>query len=444
MLASGSYDDTVRLWDSDTGEHLQTLEGHTDNIWCVAFSPDALTLASGSVDRTIRLWNASTREHLRTLEGHTDSVLSVAFSLDSGTLASASTDGTILLWELTPSRSANAVVSITPSPLLAPAIGQQLTLNIDIADGESVGGYQLTIQFDETALRYVDSTNGNYLLGNSFVTPSVVEGNRVTLAASSLEGESNGDGTLATLTFEVLLNKTSTLTVSNVLLSDSTGRGSRPRVEDVEVMKRPQITGDVNQDGVVNIQDLVLVAGRFGQSGKNKADVNGDNVVNIQDLVLVADAFGNAAAAPSAWHGASGIAPARAEVQAWLTQARQLELTDAISHRGVHILEELLAALTPKETALLPNYPNPFNPETWIPYHLVNAADVQIRIYDTKGVMVRELEIGHQPAGFYTDRGRAAYWNGRNQRGELVASGVYFYMLATGDFTTTRKMLVGK
>jgi hypothetical protein len=93
---------------------------------------------------------------------------------------------------------------------------------------------------------------------------------------------------------------------------------------------------------------------------------------------------------------------------------------------------------------LLPNYPNPFNPETWIPYQLSDATRVQITIYDVHGRIVRILEVGHQPAGMYQSKGRAAYWDGRNSVGEPVASGVYFYTLTTGDFIATRQMLIRK
>ena len=227
--------------------------------------------------------------------------------------------------------------------------------------------------FDTSALRYVESTNGGYLPAGAFFVPPVVSGNRVALAATSLSGESYGDGTLATLTFEVIAVKASTLTLSEVVLSDSAGAGFRPQVENGEVVEPTQLTGDVNGDGVVNIQDLVLVAGRLGQTGQNDADMNGDGVVNIQDLVLVAGALGNTAAAPSIHSQALAMLTA-ADVQVWLIQAQGLHLTDATSQRGIIFLEQLLVALTPKETVLLPNYPNPFNPETWIPYHLAHAA----------------------------------------------------------------------
>ena len=98
----------------------------------------------------------------------------------------------------------------------------------------------------------------------------------------------------------------------------------------------------------------------------------------------------------------------------------------------------------PEATQLLVNYPNPFNPETWIPYQLSEPAEVRVRIYGIDGMLIRTLELGHKPVGIYQDKNRAAYWDGRNQVGEPVASGVYFYTLTADDFTATRKMLIRK
>ena len=201
---------------------------------------------------------------------------------------------------------------------------------------------------------------------------------------------------------------------------------------------------DVNSDGVVNILDLVLVAGNFGQSGENAADINGDGIVNIQDLVLVAGEIGTGAAAPSAWSRGIDVTPTADQITQWLSQAQQLNLTDTRSLRGVLFLEQLLTALTPKEASLLPNYPNPFNPETWIPYQLAEPADVTLTIYTVEGKLVRQLVLGHQFAGTYQSKDRAAYWDGRNAVGETVASDIYFYTLSAGDFTATRKMLIRK
>ena len=176
---------------------------------------------------------------------------------------------------------------------------------------------------------------------------------------------------------------------------------------------------------------------------KNRADVNGDGVVDIRDLVKVAGALGTSAAAPSLHPQALEMLTAK-DVQQWLSQSQSLDLTDATSQRGILFLEQLLTMLIPKETALLANYPNPFNPETWIPYQLSKPAEVTITIYAVDGRVVRTLALGYQPSGIYQNRSRAAYWDGRNEYVESVASGVYFYTFTAGNFTATRKMLIRK
>ena len=112
--------------------------------------------------------------------------------------------------------------------------------------------------------------------------------------------------------------------------------------------------------------------------------------------------------------------------------------------RTLAYLQQLLATARPEKTQLLANYPNPFNPETWIPYQLAADTDVRITIYNTQGSVVRTLSLGQQSAGYYTDRERAAYWDGRNALGEQVASGIYFYQLETDEMSTLRKMVILK
>ena len=210
------------------------------------------------------------------------------------------------------------------------------------------------------------------------------------------------------------------------------------------IAELPPIPQDVNRDDVVNILDLVLVASVLGDGGRDlDADVNRDGVVNILDLVSVAGALGDVAAAPSANARALAMLTA-ADVGQWLVQAQEQDLTDATSREGVLFLEQLFAALTPKETALLPNFPNPFNPETWMPYQLAEDSNVTLIIRSLDGQPVRRLKLGHQTAGTYYSRSRAAYWDGKNKFGEQVASGVYFYTLTAGDYSATRKMLIIK
>ena len=202
---------------------------------------------------------------------------------------------------------------------------------------------------------------------------------------------------------------------------------------------------DVNQDGRVSIADVIEVAQALGKqvSEKPRADVNGDGAISFADLVAIARAIAKArsgAAAPSQ----KAVVLDAATVQTWLELARVEDDGSLMFQEGIANLEQLLASLLPKKTMLLANYPNPFNPETWIPYRLAKPAKVSIAIHAANGQLVRVLALGTQLAGMYQHRSRAAYWNGKNEVGEPVSSGVYFYTLTAGDFTATRKMLIRK
>lgn len=157
---------------------------------------------------------------------------------------------------------------------------------------------------------------------------------------------------------------------------------------------------DVNSDGVVNLVDLVIVASRYGEritgDPNPNPDVNRDGIVDINDLILISNEM------------PVGVAPTQ----------------------------------LPIATRLFHNYPNPFNPETWIPYTLSYPANVDIDIHATDGSLVRRLVIGRQPAGLYVNKANAAYWDGRNAFGEPVASGLYFFTLTAGDYIATRKMII--
>ena len=199
---------------------------------------------------------------------------------------------------------------------------------------------------------------------------------------------------------------------------------------------------DVNRDGVVNVADLVLVASHFGKRAVQRAnmnpDVNNDGFVDREDLLLVADAIEigeNIPAAPVL---------TTTNLRGWILEAERRYLGEPNFQRGIAVLKQLLMSLSPTKTALLPNYPNPFNPETWIPYQLAVPGDVTISIYAADGKLVRTLDLGHQAAGIYESRARAVYWDGKNALRESVASGVYFYTLTVNDFTATRRMLIRK
>ena len=173
------------------------------------------------------------------------------------------------------------------------------------------------------------------------------------------------------------------------------------------------------------------------------------------------------AGGPKRWRGTSAWTDSEGYAKAYVTPANTETIKIRASIRGsVDGLDPVIFTVNPEQTggapsaqsqsnvtALLANYPNPFNPETWIPYRLAEAANVTLTIYDINGQVVRQLALGHQDAGIYQTRSRAAHWDGRNAFGEPVASGLYLYTLSTestrdsvtaGDFTATRKMLIRK
>ena len=200
---------------------------------------------------------------------------------------------------------------------------------------------------------------------------------------------------------------------------------------------------DVNKDGTVDNTDAGLVIDALGTS--NAAyDVNGDGAVDFLDVVLVFDnRDDNVAGAPTI------VGMKLSAVQIDIIQ-EQIELLIATNDRSpaamrvLIYLQQLLATARPEKTQLFANYPNPFNPETWIPYELATDTHMRITIYNTQGVVIRTLQFGHQSAGYYTGRDRAAYWDGRNALGEQVASGLYFYQLETDEMSSLRKMVILK
>ena len=203
---------------------------------------------------------------------------------------------------------------------------------------------------------------------------------------------------------------------------------------------------DINNDGIVDMQDLILVSNSFDEETLEypKADVNNDGNIDIIDLLIIAAHLGESctASAPST---PLSVSPNHLDsIAEWLTEAYQADDGSDVFRHGIANLETLFNNVVPQKTTLLPNFPNPFNPETWIPYDLAQDANVDIKIYNLKGETIRELKIGFQNTGTYRTKELAAFWDGRNSTGELVASGLYFYSLNAGQSKAIRQMVIRK
>ena len=446
-----SGDRVIRMRYSDDGDWRGSVSGHTDNVRSLAFKPNSYLLASGSYDKTIRIWDVGDNtklRHVRTLRGHTDWVVSVAWSPDGRTLASASQDGTVRLWN--PDNGINF------------AVLRGHTEGVTTVAWSPDGSILASGSEDYTIRLWNPDTHGTrrVLRGHTDKVASLAfHPDGQTLASGS------SDKTIRLWNPNTGAHK-ATLTgyfvgVFNPLVFSPNGQilaGRRSRVQDISLWR--WLTVDVNGDGVVDREDLLAVARNYGWVWEDPRaegaapdageilfeDIDEDGDVDIDDLIAVAKAIDAAAAAPVLTQTdiKTGSLQA-ADVQQWIRDAKAANADPA----GIAALKRLLAALTrveapPKETVLLANYPNPFNPETWIPYQLAEAAAVQVSIYSADGKLVRALDLGQVPAGIYQNRSRAAYWNGRNAQGEPVASGIYFYTLTAGEFKATRKMVIRK
>ncbi len=439
FIAYGGYDNfDIRMRYSNDGDWRGQVEGHTGPVTSLAFKPNSYLLASGSNDKTIRIWDVGDRNnlrHVRTLRGHTSGVISVAWSPDGRTLASASQDGTVRLWN--PNNGINFAVlrghtesvyhvAWHPDGRILASASRDYTIRLWNPDTH--GTLRVLRGHTDAVLSLAFHPNGQTLASGSNDKTIRLWNPNTGAHKATLTGHHGGHALVFSPNGQILA-------------------GRRPRGNDISLYRL--LTVDVTGNGKVNVNDLVEVAKNYGKTvgaGANrKADVNGDGEVDLDDLVLVAKAVDDAAA-PALTQEVIETGDLQAsDVRRWIRDAKAADADPA----GIAALEQLLAALThieapPKKTVLLANYPNPFNPETWIPYQLSEAAEVTVTIHSSDGKLIRTLELGQMPAGAYSDKDRAAYWDGQNAAGEPVASGVYFYTLRAGDFSATRKMVIRK
>ena len=443
-------------------------------------SPGRVTNADGKLAVKVRI-NAATGAWL---EAEPDPVSTYGASAKA------------FLNEQTPPTEKPIIVVLPPNPKASIAVGDTFTQTIAIRDVADLSAWQMDVVFNPNILELVDATEGDFLESGGynafFQRSSVADSNavgRIRLSQGRIGRKPNaspppnnvltkpspagvsikkgaGNGNLVTLTFKVLEFAEEPLGIHNVQLSNSKAQriSYSILVTDLIVVTNKFPAEDVNRDGNVDVRDLIMVANDMGTANSNlgrakpinpRTDVNGDGFVNMLDLIAVSSSSSWAGpvttrkvkganeaslAAPTASVG--GLTPAA--IQGWIDLAQVEDDGSAIFDLGIANLEALLAYRIPSKTRLLLNYPNPFNPETWIPYQLSESTDVTVTIHSMNGSLIRTLELGHQAAGAYQSKSQAAYWDGRNELGEQVASGLYFYTLMAGNFSATGKMLVRK
>ena len=316
-----------------------------------------------------------------------------------------------------------------------------------------VAGFSFDVVFDPAVLEAVEVKEGSFLsnsVGTYWSEPDINNTAGVIagiVSAGMGSGSIGGDGTLAIITFKAIGSGETYIRLQDVKMSSPDAEPIPITVLSASITVAAYLAWDVNKDGEVDILDIVLVGQHFGQAIATpldpNPDVNGDGEVDIFDVVAVCQHFGEvySTAAPSRdiWNISRQHLPLLTDIYFIIEGNRNPEFLTAR-----RVLQRLIFNVRVREVEAFQNFPNPFNPDTWIPYQLREDSRVTIRIYSVVGDLVRELALGYMPAGLYVSSDRAAHWDGRNASYERVASGVYFYTIQAGDYSATRKMTVAK
>ncbi len=349
-----------------------------------------------------------------------------------------------------------AVEAVTVSVVTLQTVvrGASFSAAIDVQNASELAGFQLGISFSPAVLEATKVDEGAFLksAGSTYwFQPNIDNtGGKITgiISARTSQGGASGSGTLARITFKAKGPGTSQVKLENVTLSDSTGKTIQVGLLDGSVTVTGVPPWDVNKDGKVDVADLVIVGQNFGKIITTpidpNPDVNGDGVVNVTDVVLVGQHFGEVYGTPAPgdiWSVDPAYLPVLARIYNIMESAGN---SDPQFLNTRNLIRRLISSVEVSRTEVFQNYPNPFNPETWIPFQLSDGSEVEISIYNSAGKRVKVLNLGFRDAGYYISRADSALWDGTDESGEKVASGIYFYTIRAGEYAATRKMLLAK
>jgi RNA polymerase sigma factor (sigma-70 family) len=468
LLAFADYGGSIYLWDMLNQKQVGVLNGHKNWISSLSFTPDGKTLASNSPgDKNIIIWDVESQKQVNMLDGYTSYVESIALSPNSKILASVGYES-VCLWDIKEQKQIcelqipNSNVDIaTFSPdgkLLAIGYESGEIHLWDVQEQKDIGvlkGHQDSIR----SLAF--SPDGKMLVSGSFdktvhlwnineqkEIKKIICPSHTHSVAFSPDGKilaSSVGGECAVYLWDVSKN----------FLQIGTLQGDRGMVG-IAFSPNGEIIAcaDVGNTIVLwNVKDKIKIGGLWGNfwrgfdfspDGKWIASVSYD-----QSQIYLWDVAEQKKLATLSGHAGSISWVAFSPDGKWLVSSggdgtiQLWEVDIPVEGKAVNPMGKAIDTWGEiKATDLFQNFPNPFNPETWIPFCLSESENVKIKIYSLKGELVKMLDLGRKQAGQYLDREKAAYWDGRNEAGEMVASNIYFYVMQAGKYTESKKMIL--